>query len=245
MADGLKCLHLNIFIKTSHLFGLKQTNLCNSPKQFLLTAAEAHKYINSTEKENPPKKNTHAMNMHGTHGCAHGLPKPGGRGAYGLCKNFCTVRGETQKYSLVSLDFTVNYAGRTVFIYQTDTKRTSIKFTEWIYNSNLQYLQCLIWRASPTNSKNLIPIRLHAHLINTCSSKFGATTWLKNVHLKQKCHSYYVHIIIIHYKHWLYDSTTPIWLYTPRINVLFLFLTVTQPWQVTYPHQVRGVFIFV
>lgn len=127
------------------------------------------------------------MNMHGTHGCAHGLPKPGGRGAYGLSKNFCTVRGETQKDLLVSLDFTVNYAGRTVFIYQTDTKRTSIKFTELIYNSNLQYLQCLIWRASPTNSKNLIPMRLHAHLINTCSSKFGATlglkmsTWSRNV----------------------------------------------------------------
>lgn len=29
------------------------------------------------------------------------------------------------------------------------------------------------------NSKNLIPIRTHAHLINTCSSKFGAALGLK------------------------------------------------------------------
>lgn len=51
------------------------------------------------------------------------------------------------------------------------------------------------------NSKNLIPIGTHAHLINTCSSKFGAALGFKNVHLKQKSHSYYVHIVIIHYKH--------------------------------------------
>lgn len=73
------------------------------------------------------------------------------------------------------------------------------------------------------NSRNLIPIRTHAHPINTCSSKFGATLGLK-MSLKQKCHLYYVIIIIIHYKHWLYDSTTPIWLYTPGINVLFFFV---------------------
>lgn len=28
-----------------------------------------------------------------------------------------------------------------------------------------------------------------------------------------------MHIIIIHYKHWLYDSTSPIWLYTPGLNI--------------------------
>lgn len=71
------------------------------------------------------------------------------------------------------------------------------------------------------NSKNLIPIGTHAHLINTCSSKFGATFGFKNVHLKQKSHSYYVHIVIIHYKHWLNDSSTLIWLYTPGKNTLF------------------------
>lgn len=60
------------------------------------------------------------MNMHGTHGCARGLPERWGRGVtYGLYRNVCTVRGETQKDLFVSLDFTVNYAGRTVFIYQT------------------------------------------------------------------------------------------------------------------------------
>lgn len=64
----------NIFIKT-YLFGLKQTNLCNSRKQFLLTAAEVHKYHSTEDRK---KKNTHTMNMHRTHGCVHGLSKGGG-----------------------------------------------------------------------------------------------------------------------------------------------------------------------
>lgn len=76
----------NIFIKT-YLFGLKQTNLCNSLKQFLLTAAEVHKY-HSTEKKKP--KNTHAMNMHGTHGCVHACPE-GEEGD--IQGDVCTVEG--------------------------------------------------------------------------------------------------------------------------------------------------------
>lgn len=57
-----------------------KTNLCNSLKQFLLTAAEVHKY-HSTEKRE--RKNTHAMNMHGTHDCVHGLPTGGEGGTHG------------------------------------------------------------------------------------------------------------------------------------------------------------------
>lgn len=49
-------------------------------------------------------------------------------------------------------------------------------------------------------------------------------------------------IIIIHYKHWLYDSTTPIWLYTPGLNItgkiVFLFWS-SHHRSVTRPRQQR------
>lgn len=86
------------------------------------------------------------------------------------------------------------------------------------------------------NFKNIIPIKTHTHahthLINTCSNKFGATLGLKNVCKSKNCSRkiswHDVHIIIIHYKHWLYDSTTPIWLYTLGLNITgkIVFLTV-------------------
>lgn len=97
--------------------------------------------------------------------------------------------------------------------------------------------------------KNAIPIKTHTqtHLINTCSNKFDATLGFKNICKSKNCFRKSVDmmhiIIIIHYKHWLYDSTSPIWLYAlgQHYREDYCFLTsvfdITSLWNVTWPHQ--------
>lgn len=104
----------NIFIKT-YLFGLKQTNLCNSRKQFLLTAAEVHKYHSTEEKEKT--RTPWTCTEHTGVYTAYRKEEEDIRIFQGLL-----YRIGINAERFVSLDFTVNYAGRTVFIYQTQNE---------------------------------------------------------------------------------------------------------------------------
>lgn len=71
------------------------------------------------------------MNMHGTHRYAHGILKRGGRDhRMNFQELLYPTAGKTQKDPFVPrvcLDFTVNYVGKTVFIYQIQTRKEALE----------------------------------------------------------------------------------------------------------------------
>lgn len=149
----------NIFIKTSHFDHLffflvfKQTNLCNSLKYSFSLQWPKYININSTvcirEKK---KKNTHMPWTCTEHTGTHmvywnkkGIFLIGNGRDHHI--NFQELRyrnaRKTQKDPFVqracfSLDFTVNYVGKTVFIYQIQTQKEALENYQMNIQLNLQ-----------------------------------------------------------------------------------------------------------
>lgn len=147
----------NIFIKThfDHLFFFlvsnKQTNLCNSLKYSFSLQRLKYININSTlcikKKE---KKNTHMPWTCTEHTGTH-MVYWNEKGIVVIDKgrdhhiNFQELlyrtAGKTQKDPFVqsfSLDFTVNYVGKTVFIYQIQTQKEALENYQRNIQLNLQ-----------------------------------------------------------------------------------------------------------